>query len=161
MSNEGIICYTPDAVRLICEKTKNLIGNIPLVIKLGYFTKEQQPLLEKVVNVSKPYIAAVSVINTLPVPVVDEQGNQLLPGKGRLKSGACGASIKWAGIDMVQRLNKLRQTKNLDFKIIGVGGVMNPHNYSEYLSAGADVVQSATGAMWNPNLAVEVKNRPH
>lgn len=157
VANESIVCYTPEAVKAICEKTKQRIGNIPLVIKLGYFSKDQQSLLERVLNSSKPYVAAIAAINTIPVPVVDEHGNQLLPGENRLISGACGNSIKWAGLDMVRRLDEIRQAKKFQYEIIGVGGVMNSTDYSEYISAGANVVQSATGAMWNPRLAQEIK----
>lgn len=46
-----------------------------------------------------------------------------------------------------------------DFAIIGVGGVMTPEDYLEYKNAGADIVQSATGAMWNPYLAQEIKQK--
>jgi tRNA-dihydrouridine synthase len=31
-------------------------------------------------------------------------------------------------------------------------------DYFDYKKAGADAVMSATGAMWNPNLAHEIKN---
>jgi dihydroorotate dehydrogenase (NAD+) catalytic subunit len=33
---------------------------------------------------------------------------------------------------------------------------MTPQDYLEYKEAGADLVQSATGAMWNPHLAYEI-----
>jgi dihydroorotate dehydrogenase (NAD+) catalytic subunit len=89
--------------------------------------------------------------------VVTKKGEQALPGKNRLKSGICGASIKWAGLDMVQRLKTIREKKEMKFSIIGVGGVMVPEDYDEYRESGADLVQSATGAMWNPYLAQEVK----
>ncbi len=35
---------------------------------------------------------------------------------------------------------------------------MIPEDYFEYRSVGADAVMSATGAMWNPYLAQEIKN---
>ena len=38
-----------------------------------------------------------------------------------------------------------------------VGGVMTPKDFKEYRDAGADVVMTATGAMWNPYLAKEIK----
>ena len=40
---------------------------------------------------------------------------------------------------------------------IGVGGVTTPADYFEYRAAGADMVMSATGAMWNPHLAIDIK----
>ena len=114
-------------------------------------------MLEQIVSDVAPHLNAISVINTISAPVVDANGEQALPGPNRLKSGVCGASIKWAGLDMVKRLDEFRKTSGLSYEIIGVGGVMSVDDFNEYRSAGADVVQSATGAMWNPNLAAEIK----
>src|SRR3954462_14925690 len=136
---------------------KQVVGDIPVIAKLGYFTPGQQKLLEKIVLDTQPYFAAYSTINTIQAEVVDEEGKQLLPGEGRLKSGICGAGIKWAGIDMVKRLAALRKEHGLSYEIIGVGGVMDAQDFQDYRQAGADVVQSVTAAMWNQNLAAEIK----
>jgi dihydroorotate dehydrogenase len=157
VANEGILCYSPEAVVDICRRVKAAIGDVPLIAKVGYFTPEQQPSLEKIVDQTKDYLSAFSAINTIVATVVDEQGKQLLPGAGRLKSGACGAGIKWAGLDMVKRLDALRKAKSLKYEIIGVGGVMTPADFHDYRDAGADAVQSVTAAMWNADLAAEVK----
>jgi len=157
VANEGILCYTYDAVVAVCQRVKQAIGDTPLIAKFGYFAPEQQELLEKTILESSKHLSAYSVINTIPAAVVDEQGNQLLPGEGRLKSGLCGKSIKWAGIDMVKRLDTLRKRHHLSYEIIGVGGVMTPADFHDYRAAGADVVQSVTAAMWNQNLAAEIK----
>jgi dihydroorotate dehydrogenase (NAD+) catalytic subunit len=157
VANEGVICYTPEAVLSIARQAKELVGDIPLVGKLGYFSEDQQELLEKIILDSSPYLAAYSAINTIPATVVDEAGNQLLPGEGRLRSGICGKSIKWAGVDMVKRLDDLRKKHGLNYEIIGIGGVMTPDDFHDYRNAGADVVQSVTAAMWNQDLAAEIK----
>lgn len=157
VASEGILCFNHDAVVSVCRKVKEAIGDIPLIAKVGYFSPDQQQLLERIVVDTKPYLAAFSAINTIPAAVVDEQGNQLLPGEGRLKSGMCGASIKWAGLDMVARLAALREKLGFSYEIIGVGGVMTPADFRQYRAAGADVVQSVTAAMWNADLAAEIK----
>lgn len=158
VASEGVLCYSKDAVISICKKARELVGSdLKLLIKLGYFTAEQQELLEDIIKNVDSYIDGISAINTIPAPVVDEAGNQALPGEGRLKAGICGAGIKWAGLDMVKRLKEIKEKMGYDFSIIGVGGVMTPEDYLEYRNAGADVVQSATGAMWNPELAQEIK----
>jgi dihydroorotate dehydrogenase (NAD+) catalytic subunit len=157
VATEGVICYTHDAVIGIAKKVKARVGEIPLIAKFGYFSDEQEPLLEQIIIDSAPYLAAISAINTISAPVVDENGSQALPGPNRLMSGCCGAGIKWAGLDMVRKLDSIRKKHNLTYEIIGVGGVMTPDDFKEYRSAGADVVQSVTGAMWNPDLAAEVK----
>ena len=58
---------------------------------------------------------------------------------------------------MVKRLKDLREQLDMKFKIVGVGGVMNAEDYHKYILNGADAIMSATGAMWNPLLAQEIK----
>lgn len=157
VANEGVVCYTYDAVMSIAQKTKEKIGNIPIIAKIGYFSPAQQELLEKIVLDTKDYISAFSAINTIQATVVNDQGEQMLPGEGRLRAGICGMSIKWAGLDMVRRLDDLRKKHNLDYEIIGIGGVATPADFIQYQNAGANVVQSVTAAMWNDNLANEIK----
>ncbi|HEX5455765.1 MAG TPA: hypothetical protein VFW77_00165 [Candidatus Saccharimonadales bacterium] len=159
VANEGILCYTKDAVVAVTKKVKEAIGEVPLITKFGYFSQEQEDLLEDTLKEIRPFISAVSVINTIPAPVVDDKGNQALPGDNRLSSGICGASIKWAGVNMVDKLNRLRKKNGWQYEIIGVGGVMDPQDFKDYRTAGADVVQSATAAMWNVNLAAEIKSQ--
>lgn len=155
--NEGVLCYDPDAVAAIARLVKHVVGDIPLIAKIGYFPKLEQLLLERVVGAAVPYVAAISSINTFAAPVYDEFGNQALPGKGRLKAGLSGHAIKDLGVDMAKRLAQIRKEKGLKYEIIGVGGVLTPEDFQEYREAGADAVMAATGAMWNPNLALEIK----
>lgn len=155
--NEGtgdLVCFDVKRVTGIAEAIKNEIGNTPLILKMAYFESDEH--LEKFVKAVGPVVQALSAINTIPAAIVDRQGKQALPGEGRLVSGVCGASIKWAGVEMVGRLQKLREKLGLSFTIIGVGGVMNATDFNEYRQAGADAVQSATGAMWNPYLGEEI-----
>lgn len=155
--NEGtadLLCFDTDRVRIIAEKIKNQIGDTPLILKLAYFSDQKH--LEDYVKKVGPIADGFSVINTIASSIVDKSGQQALPGEGRLRSGVCGAGIKWAGMEMVDRLKKLRQKTKQSFAIIGVGGVTESQDYFEYIDAGADAVMSATGAMWNPQLAQEI-----
>lgn len=156
IGNEGLVCYNLDVTRKVCAAIRAEIGNTPLVLKLGYFENDRE--LEQIAEVTQTYANALSVINTIQTTIVDKKGNQALPGPMRLKSGVCGAAIKWAGLEMVKRLKKIREKRNFTFAIEGVGGVMNVKDYLEYKQAGADSVMSATGAMWNPFLAREIKS---
>lgn len=157
VASEGVLCYTKSAVVSICRKSKEVVGDIPLIVKLGYYTPDQQPLLEEIMKEINPFISGVCVINTIPGQIVDRDGKQALPGVGRLTSGICGAGIKWAGLDMVGRLAKIKESLKSNFAILGVGGVMDANDYLEYRDAGCDVVLSATAAIWNPYMAQEIK----
>ena len=156
--NEGsahLLCFDLVRTQEIVEAIKNEIGNTPLIIKIAYF--EDQKSLEKLVGLVGKTVDGISAINTIPAKIYDTKGEQALPGNNRLVSGVCGHPIKWAGINMVGRLKKLRDNLNLKFTIIGVGGVTTSQDYFDYRSLGADAVMSATGAMWNPLLAQEIK----
>lgn len=152
---EGLVCYNIETTRSICKSIRKVISNVPFILKIGYYEDDLQ--LEKLAEIANEYGNGIAAINTLQGTIVDRNGNQALPGKTRATAGICGAPIKWAGIDMVRRLKKIRDEKNYSFSIEGVGGVTTPKDYIEYKQAGADVVFSATGSMWNPYLAQEIK----
>ncbi|MFZ2025865.1 MAG: dihydroorotate oxidase [Microgenomates group bacterium] len=156
--NEGtahVLCLDLERTKKVLVAVKNEIGNLPLLIKGSYMPDEEY--LKKFINELSPIVQGFSVINTIAAAIVDKNGTQALPGQGRLRSGVCGAPIKWAGMEMVKRFNAYRTARGLDFAIVGVGGVTTPTDYHEYKRAGADVVMSATGAMWNPYLAKEIQ----
>ena len=155
IGNEGLVCYNLDMTEEICHAIRSVIGVTPLILKVGYYNDDEQ--LHRLAVIADRYAQGISCINTIQATVVDREGKQALPGEKRLRSGVCGVAIKWAGLDMVKRLKILRATENMDYVICGVGGVMTAQDYHEYRQAGADIVMSATGAMWNPHLAIEIK----
>ena len=126
----------------------------PLILKLAYFPDDERivSLLKRVGSI----IDGLSTINTLSARPVDANGHPAL-GENRKEGGVCGDAIRWAGLDMVTRLAKYRQQMELNFAILGVGGVSSSEHYQEFIKAGANAVMSATGAMWNPLLAIEIK----
>ena len=128
-----------------------------MIIKIAY-NKDYDALKNFVKEVGL-VVQGISVINTISAEIVDENDRQALPGEGRLRSGVCGHAIKWAGLDMVKKLKKLREELGYKYIIVGVGGVTTADDFFEYQKAGADIVMSATGAMWNPYLAKEIKER--
>lgn len=156
IGNEGLVCYNLETTRRIAHKTREKVGSIPLIWKVGYYESDDDLMtLAEILHETK---SSVSVINTIPATIIDKEGKQALPGSpARLKSGVCGSVIKWAGLDMVKRLDLIRREKGFAFGIDGVGGVIDVQDYFDYKDAGADAVFSATGAMWNPNLAIKIK----
>ena len=155
--NEGaaqLLCFDVPKVKLVATAIKNKIGDTPLVIKIAYFGEaELRELVKEVGNI----VDGFSAINTIPAPVIHPDGTQALPGAHRVKSGICGHAVKWAGLDMVKRLKDLREEFDMKYTIVGCGGVTVPQDFKEYRDAGADVVMSATGAMWNGYLAQDIK----
>ena len=157
--NEGhnrLLCHDPHLVGRITEAVKNEIGDRPLVVTLAEIPNDAD--LEIMVKETAAHgtVQGFSTINTISAKLVDAHGNQALPGAGRDRSGVCGNAIRGAGLDMVGRLHAIREKLGLDFTIVGVGGVVRPEDYRAYREAGANAVMSATGAMWNANLARDI-----
>ena len=156
--NEGtnnLLCYDTERSVKVAKAIKEGIRDIPLIAKIAYF-KDGEALRNFVKEIGS-VVDGISAINTIAAEIVNEKGEQALPGEGRSRSGVCGHAIKWAGLDMVKKLKKLREEFGYKFTIIGVGGVTQAEDFFEYRNAGADIVMSATGAMWNPYLAEEIK----
>jgi len=156
IGNEGLVCYNLEVTEKVAKGIREVIGNTPLVLKVGFYKSDKD--MEKLAEIVNEYADDVAGINTLQAEVRDIHGNQALPGPNRLRSGICGHCIKWAGIDFVKRMADIRLKNGYKFSITGVGGVTSPEDYKEFRDAGADVVMSATGAMWNPKIAQEIKS---
>ena len=156
--NEGtahLLCFDTDRSAIVADAIKNEVGDMPLIVKTAYY--QDDAALREFVSKVGGIVDGISSINTIAAEIVDAEGNQALPGEGRSRSGVCGHSIKWAGLGMTKKLRDLREELGMKYTIIGVGGVTTADDFQEYRTAGADVVMSATGAMWNSHLAQEVK----
>ena len=155
IGNEGLVCYNIDTTAQVVKAIRAVIGSVPLILKVGYY-KDDAPVRE-LASVVAEYADGISAINTVQAAIIDESGAQALPGPNRVRSGVCGHCIKWAGLEMTQRIEKARAALGAHFAILGCGGVTFPQDFKEYRERGADVVMSATGAMWNPYLAKEIR----
>lgn len=150
-SHEGSIYTDPDFSSQISKAVKQEIGSVPLIIKIGYIADPFKRA--KVINANAPHVDAISSINTLSFEVINAEGEQALPGEGRLRSGVCGAAIRSCALSQAEHLVALKKQHKYDFSVIGVGGVMTTEHIHTYLKIGTDAVMSATGAMWDPWLA--------
>jgi dihydroorotate dehydrogenase (NAD+) catalytic subunit len=133
-------------------------GHVYLVAKIGYMSAKTTL---NWLSENHMFVDGVSAINTIPAEIESPQGKVIL-GVGQKHAGVCGEVIKPYGLKMIKHLADARiQLKLLPrhFALFGVGGAMTAADLCDYLDAGADVVQAATGAMWNLELASEVASR--
>lgn len=154
--NEGeavLACFDTDITERIVSAVRESNPDLKLIIKLAYFADSQQ--LKDLVRRVGPLLDGISAINTISAPVVDRRGRAVFPG--RPTAGISGAPIKWAGLEMTRRLSDYRAELGLKYKILGMGGVLTAGDFHDYQDAGADIVMSVTGAMWNAGLAGEIK----
>lgn len=154
--NEGekvLACFDTDITARIVRAVRQAHPDIKLIVKLAYFADHAR--LKDLVKHIGHLVDGISAINTIPMMVVDESGNNIF--SGRSKAGISGAPIKWAGLEMCRVLAVLRAELGLSYKIMGIGGVLTAVDFHEYRAVGADIVMSVTGSMWNPGLAAEIK----
>lgn len=157
--NEGskeLLCFDTVTTREIIEAIRAEVSDVKLLVKIAYFTDESQ--LKDFVEQVGPLVDGISAINTIAARVVGEDGKQAFPGGlARTKPGVSGHAILNAGLAMTARLVQYRDELQLNYKIIGIGGVQSAEDFKSYREKGADYVLSVTGAMWNPELAREIK----
>jgi dihydroorotate dehydrogenase len=160
---EDLICESPETTARIVRKVRDrLQKNTKLVIKIGHMRRE---LLEQVVVPLASEIDGVSGINTLQMEVRKADGSPAFigtvedPTMPRTRAGVSGVAIREYGLQFVRWLAEIRYQYNLNFDIIGMGGVMNAEDVSAYQRAGANAVQTATAAFFNPALPQQVNYR--
>jgi dihydroorotate dehydrogenase (NAD+) catalytic subunit len=152
---EGVVYLDPSLSGAISKAAKAELGEIPLFIKLGNFTRRDQ--LEAVVKENAPHVDGIVGINTVKMTVLRPEGQPAIPG--RPESGVCGAGIKHSAVQFVRWLLDIRKKDRYDFVIIGVGGLMTPEDLDEFLGTGIEAVEVATSAMWDPYLAYRYRLR--
>jgi dihydroorotate dehydrogenase len=147
---------------IVREVREHLQKNTKLVIKMGHMPREQ---LEPIVAELGKEIDGVSGINTLQMEIRKANGKPAFigtqedPTTPRIRAGVSGVAIRKYGLQFVRDLAEIRNRYKLNFDIIGMGGVMNADDVKAYQRAGANAVQTATAAFFNPALPQQVKHR--
>ncbi len=156
--NEGsahLLCLDYKTSGRVAAEIREEIGdNVKLLMKICYFS--DQTLLANFIKSVGPHVDGFTAINTMAVRTINPDGT-LGFGLGRERAGLSGEHIRPYGLEMTRRLVHLAEDSNLDFAVIGVGGVFNKHHYDSYKNAGAVGVETATGSLANPRIVQEIK----
>lgn len=148
---EGSLYSNPEAVYAFSSKIVKAIGDTPLIIKVGVFP-DHATMQQTFVAAARAGVRAISGINTISMKVVDAQGNPAL-GANRANCGICGNPIHEAAIQFTQMARSIIDRQKLGMTLIATGGVTLPEHFNNFFHAGADFAMTATGMMWNPELA--------
>lgn len=136
----------------VADAVKAEVGSsYPLLVKVGYLP-DYVALVDEVGDDRVGYVA----INSVAAPVRDSEGNRLFDDRGG-KAGIAGAALLDLTRSAVKGLADIKQKRDLDYEVFGVGGVADPSSALQILDDGAAVVESATAALWDPLLAMKVK----
>lgn len=150
-TNEGSIYKSSEAVYTLGKKLKDALGTTPLIIKVGTFD-DKEHMREVLRAAAKAGVNAVSGINTISMSCFTKDGKPALD-ENRKTSGICGGPILETGLNFVKNARAIIDEERLNLTLIGVGGITDQKHFQDYLDAGADFAQCATGMMWDPYLA--------
>lgn len=151
-TGEGDIANDPSAVYALSSQIIDVLGATPLILKVGYYA-DKNKLRDVLYQAARAGVRAISGINTISTRVVDPSGRPAL-GPHREKCGICGTPIREAALDFVRSARAIIDKERLGLELLACGGIMKPEHFTQFLEAGADIVQTATGMMWDPYLAM-------
>lgn len=151
-----------EIIRVIANRMEDKGLKVPILAKIGYLPEEELLNFLKVVG---PELDGISAINTLPMPIENEDKNNCFPptahGASRLIAGVSGDGVRSLAQEAISTIVKWRRQNRPSLGVIAIGGVMTPKDFVTYLRIGADVVQCCTGAWLNDGLAIECRNFLH
>lgn len=148
-TNDPLCADAAAAAEVVEAVRAELPARVGLVAKLSDLPPD--PLADVLARIA-PAVDAVAGINAVQRPVVDAAGAPAF-GPARARAGVSGAAVREQGLAFVRSVRRHRDALGADFAIFGMGGVLTVDDVTAFLEAGADVVQSATGACLDPGLA--------
>jgi dihydroorotate dehydrogenase len=150
---EGELYADAELVGRIVDATRAAVGSrFPLFLKVGYL--ESYAALVQAANDDR---VAYVAINAIRAPVRYPDGRSVFPDRGDA-AGICGQAIQSHAVRAVTALAQLRRGGQ-QYHIVGVGGVIDEDSAVALLGAGADAIECATGALFDPALALRIKRR--
>lgn len=148
-TEEGEMFQNAELVGYLFAEFKRRFPMVPIGFKFGLFKDKEQ--MRKILKAAGGNLDYLSGINALAAPVVDEKGEEALPG--RKVSGICGVPLKNIALEHIKWADEIRKEEGLKFEILGGGGIVELSDVDEFLAAGADMVQVATIALADPLFA--------
>lgn len=152
-----LICFDAELSGRICAAVRSRIADTPLLIKISHMPDAK---LAELVGSCRESISGIVAINAVQVRAQDAAGSAFFKGRTNDHAGLSGAGIRELGLGVTRTLSRLRGDEGpspQNWAIIGIGGVASAVDYQAYCDAGADAVQSCTGAWLNPLLAGEIR----
>lgn len=147
----GSLYQDADSSYALSKAVVDAVGDTPVIVKMGIFPSRD--LMEKVlIALARAGMRAVCGINTVPMKVIDENGEPSL-GENRVVSGICGGPVRSLALEFVHDARHVIKDHGLDLEVLGCGGITEPQHFDLFLRMGAKAALTATGMMWNPYIA--------
>ena len=151
---EGDVFLDAELSGKIAREMQRNAGGLPILLKLGYFADPSR--LEAVLRAVDGTASGVVMVNGISRNIVDPDGSAAF-GAGREKAGLLGRGIHAFSLDNVRKSLAVVDEHRLSLKIVAVGGVSTPEDAKDYFDAGAAAVMMGSAPMFDPALAIRIK----
>jgi dihydroorotate dehydrogenase (NAD+) catalytic subunit len=148
---EGEVYRDPALAARIAAAVRRGAGALPVLLKVG--PVEHDEAAASLLRAVAPHADGVVMINAPSRRVVDAAGAPAF-GAGRERAGMMGGQVHAIALDCVDRAVRIIAREGLGLKIVAVGGATSPARIQRFLDDGAYAVQAASGAAWDPWLAL-------
>ncbi|QDU37817.1 Dihydroorotate dehydrogenase B (NAD(+)), catalytic subunit [Maioricimonas rarisocia] len=149
---DGQLYQRPADAAVVAARIRAAVPDRPFMVKIGHMPdrNEAAALLDAIGGI----VDAIVMTNSVAASVVDENGQPLFDGARR---GICGRATREAALKQVETFASLVRERDLDMKLVGVGGIGTAADVRAFLDAGAESVQLATAAMLDPEVALKIR----
>jgi len=156
--DEGSIYRNPELATRIVTRIRHELRGVKVIAKIGYLKPEK---LAEFFKATYKYLDGYTAINTMPVDIVSEKGEQVFPSDNnrRKKAGISGTAIRYYAVTTVRELRKLAKAHKPELAIFATGGVSSAEHVKSFLDAGASAVQICTAAILNPHISAEIRRQ--
>jgi dihydroorotate dehydrogenase len=151
---EGEVYRDVEMAGRIAAATRLGAGDLPLLLKLGPI--EDPAEMARLLQAVDGRADGLVMINAASRRIVDAAGAPSF-GAGRERAGIIGGALHGIALRCVRQAVDIVERDGLALKVLAVGGASSAERVQEFRDAGAYAVLAASGAIWDPELAVRVK----
>ncbi|MDK3018752.1 beta/alpha barrel domain-containing protein [Pseudodonghicola flavimaris] len=144
---------TPLATR-IATAVRAAIGDTPLLVKIGAVSDAAR--MTELLHALGPVVDGITMINAPSRELLDADGAPAF-GENRRTAGMMGGVNYQIARACVEMATTIVARDGIDCRILAVGGVTTPERIAGLFEAGAYAVLAASGAVWDPYLAIRSK----
>ncbi len=139
----------PELTEKVVAGVRRELDSLPLVAKLS-------PNVTDITTIADAALAggadALSLVNTYTGMAIDVRTRK--PVLGNRIGGLSGPAIKPLALYQIDKLNQWKRKKNLQFDILGMGGIVDEEDILEFILAGASVISLGTSLfVYEQNIA--------
>ena len=151
---EGMLYMNVALCERIARAVRKAASNCPVLLKIGAIADDDRlaALMKAVAGAADGLV----LINAPGRRIINADGTPYF-GKGREFAGVTGVAIKPLALACVKQGVRLIEKLKLPLQVVACGGIATTADIREFIAAGACAAVSATAAMFNPYMAVDLK----